>query len=453
MTYEVNFDGIVGPTHNYSGLSYGNIASQENQYTVSNPKEAALQGLEKMKFLWSLGLKQGVLPPHERPHIPTLRALGFRGTDSGILKDAFKYSPEVFTGTSSAAYMWAANAATICPSADNVDRRLHFTPANLTSNFHRSIESETTGRALKIIFKDPLYFKHHDPLPSGYTFSDEGAANHSRFCMDYGAPGVQLFVFGRYSYQRNPVAPAVYPARQSYEASEAIVRLHQLYPDRVVFAQQHPAAIDAGAFHNDVVSVGNGNVFLYHEKAFVGKEAVIEETKKKFEAGCEGELVCVEVKESQVSLKEAVSTYLFNSQIVTLSHGEMCLISPSECQMNEQVRYFLNEMIQAKENPISQVHFINLQQSMWNGGGPACLRLRVVMNENELAAMHPHVLFDDRLYTKLYEWINRNYRDRLEIKDLGDPQLLLESQKALDELTKILQLGSFYHFQSTSVRT
>ena len=27
MAYEVNFDGLVGPTHNYAGLSYGNVAS------------------------------------------------------------------------------------------------------------------------------------------------------------------------------------------------------------------------------------------------------------------------------------------------------------------------------------------------------------------------------------------------------------------------------------------
>lgn len=453
MAYEVNFDGIVGPTHNYSGLSYGNIASQQNQFSVSNPREAALQGLEKMKFLSGLGLIQGVLPPHERPHIPTLRAMGYNGTDSGIVKAAFSHLPEIFIGLSSAAYMWAANAATVCPSADSIDQRVQFTPANLSSHFHRSIEPGTTEKALKIIFKDPLYFKHHAPLPAGYFFSDEGAANHSRFCKDYGLPGVQLFVFGRYSFQRNPVAPAIFPARQAYESSDAISRLHQLYPERVIFAQQHPAAIDAGAFHNDVVAVGNGNVFLFHEKAFIGKESLIEEIKRKFATTCEAEVIFIEVKESQIPLKEAVSTYLFNSQIVNLPQGGMCLLAPIECQENDRVRHFFDEMVQIPDNPISQIHFINLRQSMRNGGGPACLRLRVVLNQKELEAVHPHIFLDDRLYQKLHQWINKHYRDRLEIKDLGDSQLLLESQKALDELTKILQLGSFYHFQSSSVRS
>ncbi|MGA8031441.1 MAG: N-succinylarginine dihydrolase, partial [Casimicrobiaceae bacterium] len=44
----MNFDGIPGPTHNYSGLAQGNLAAERNAQQVSNPREAALQGLEKM---------------------------------------------------------------------------------------------------------------------------------------------------------------------------------------------------------------------------------------------------------------------------------------------------------------------------------------------------------------------------------------------------------------------
>lgn len=452
MAYEVNFDGIVGPTHNYSGLSYGNIASQQNRSSVSNPREAALQGLDKMKFLIDLGLIQGVLPPHERPHIPSLRALGFSGTDSGVVASAFEQAPSIFTAASSAAYMWAANAATVCPSADSIDKHVHFTAANLSSMFHRSIEASTTEKALKLIFKDPIYFKHHSPLLSGTQFSDEGAANHTRFCKNYGSPGIQLFVFGRYSFQTNALIPTTFPARQAYEASVAISRLHQLYPERVIFTQQSPAAIDAGAFHNDVVSVGNNNVFLFHEKAFVGKDALIEEIKRKFAVYSDVDMNFIEVKESQIPLSEAVSTYLFNSQIVNLPNKDVYMLAPFECQENNRVKHFLDDLLQTQNNPISQIHYINLRQSMRNGGGPACLRLRVVLNENELAATHPHIFLDDRLYHKLTDWVKKHYRDRLEPKDLGDPQLLQESQKALDELTKILQLGPFYHFQTSSVR-
>ena len=81
---EANFDGLVGPTHNYGGLSFGNVASLNNQAQASNPKAAAKQGLVKMKALADMGFVQGVLAPHERPHMPTLKSLGFTGTDAQI---------------------------------------------------------------------------------------------------------------------------------------------------------------------------------------------------------------------------------------------------------------------------------------------------------------------------------------------------------------------------------
>ena len=48
---EFNFDGLVGPSHNYAGLSFGNVASFSNVKSASNPKQAALQGLAKMRAL------------------------------------------------------------------------------------------------------------------------------------------------------------------------------------------------------------------------------------------------------------------------------------------------------------------------------------------------------------------------------------------------------------------
>lgn len=448
MSQEVNFDSIIGPTHNYSGLSYGNVASVENKNMISNPREAALQGLEKMKFLADLGILQGVFPPHERPHIPTLRALGFGSTSSGILTSAHEQDPELVIATSSAAYMWAANAATVCPSSDSIDNYLHFTPANLSSKFHRSIEHQTTEKILKTIFKNPIYFKHHAALPSGVHFADEGAANHSRFCKAHSnGPGVQLFIYGYHSFKPNTLSPKNFPARQSYEASRAIMRLHRLFPEKTIFMQQHPAAIDAGAFHNDVVAVANDNFFLFHEKAFVDAAFLIEEIHRKVADTCEVDMIFNQVLESQIPLKDAISSYFFNSQIVTSPSGEMAMLAPMECQENARVNKYINEMLASQDNPITQVHYLNLRQSMRNGGGPACLRLRVVMNEKELAAAHPYVFFDDRLHKKLVDWVHKHYRDRLEPKDLADPQLMMESQQALDELTKILHLGSLYSFQ------
>src|SRR3954449_10665729 len=98
--HEVNFDGIVGPTHNYAGLSFGNVASMSHRRAVSSPKQAALQGLAKMKFLHGLGVMQAVLPPHERPHLPTLRRLGFTGDDADILAKVVREDPTLLAAVS-----------------------------------------------------------------------------------------------------------------------------------------------------------------------------------------------------------------------------------------------------------------------------------------------------------------------------------------------------------------
>ena len=195
--HEVNFDGIIGPTHNYAGLSFGNLASQKHGHTTSNPREAALQGLAKMKFLADLGVKQAVLPPQRRPDLGMLRRLGFGGSDADVLWNAWKQEPRLLAAAYSASSMWAANAATITPSMDAADGRLHFTPANLVTNFHRSIESFATGATLKAIFADKTAFVHHDPLPASSFLADEGAANHTRLCSTHGTAGIELFVYGR----------------------------------------------------------------------------------------------------------------------------------------------------------------------------------------------------------------------------------------------------------------
>lgn len=448
LAYEVNFDGIVGPTHTYGGLSYGNIPSQTNQYTSSNPREAALQGLQKMKFLAdTYSLKQAVLPPHERPHLATLRRLGFTGSDTHILSEAFKFSPELLTACSSAAAMWTANAATVSPSADTRDQRVHFTAANLTTKFHRSLEPSATEKVLHTIFKAPEHFVHHTPLPAGPYFSDEGAANHSRFCKSYQHPGIHLFVFGRYAFKPNLASPKNYPARQTYEASAAIARLHGLDHANVIFAQQSPEAIDCGAFHNDLVSVSNRNLFFYHTQAFVDTAALIAEIKNKVQSTCKSGMIFLEVKPHEIPLKEAIDTYLFNSQIVSLPNQEMALIAPLECQANTCCRLYIENMLQNRSSPIKQVHYFDLKQSMRNGGGPACLRMRVVLTLKELAAVHPHVFLDEALYQKLTAWVCKHYREQLHVGDLADPHLLIEVHEALDELTKILQLGSIYSFQ------
>ncbi|MEM0912426.1 MAG: N-succinylarginine dihydrolase, partial [Pseudomonadota bacterium] len=265
---EANFDGLVGPTHNYAGLSFGNVASKANANSQSNPKQAALQGLAKMKALSDLGLLQGVLAPQQRPDVNCLRRLGFGGTEEQVLRSVYKKAPHLLMAVSSASSMWTANAATVSPSADTSDNKVHFTPANLTNKFHRSIEPDTTGNILRAVFKDDTHFHHHKHLPENDHFGDEGAANHTRFCRRFGETGVEFFVYGKHAFDETTPHPIKYPARQTFEASESIARLHGLKAEKTVYAQQNPDVIDQGVFHNDVIAVGSRNVMFYHESAF-----------------------------------------------------------------------------------------------------------------------------------------------------------------------------------------
>lgn len=444
QAYEANFDGLVGPTHNYAGLSLGNVASLNNARNHSNPKQAAKQGLQKMKALHDLGMIQGVLAPQERPDVYTLRRLGFSGSDAEIIQIAARQAPEIYSAVCSASCMWTANAATVSPSADTADGRVHFTPANLTSKFHRSLEPRTTGRVLQAMFQDSRHFAHHQHLPDNDHFGDEGAANHTRLCHTYGSKGVELFVYGRYAFDSTHAAPTRFPARQTREASQAVARLHGLSDSHTVFMQQNPAVIDMGVFHNDVIAVGNRNVLFFHEEAFLNKQSGLLELRQKF--GENDVLHLVEVPTQRVSVQDAINTYLFNTQLINLPDEQMVIIAPTECQEHQGVYHYLTELCQ-QNTPIKAVKYFDVKQSMQNGGGPACLRLRVVLTDQELAAVNPAVLMSDALFSTLNHWVDRHYRDRLTVADLADPQLLLESRAALDELTQILKLGSVYSFQ------
>lgn len=438
---EANFDGLVGPTHNYAGLAHGNVASAKNADKPSNPRDAALQGLGKMRALAALGLAQGVLPPQERPHLPTLRALGFTGKDDAVLAQAAREAPGLLAAVSSASSMWTANAATVSPSADTADGKLHFTPANLASHLHRSLEPATTARALAATFPSAQHFVHHAPLPATPAMGDEGAANHTRLCTDYGAAGVELFVYGQGS-DAEP-KPVKYPARQTRAASEAVARLHGLAAARTVHHQQAPSAIDAGVFHNDVIAVGNRELLFFHELAFIDSAEIKLHLQRALPA-----VRFLEVRNTEVSLADAVASYLFNSQLVCLpgSKGHTLVVA-QECAENKKVWACIQRLVADQGSPIDDVQVFDLRQSMHNGGGPACLRLRVVLTEAERAAVNAQSWVTPEKADALEAWVRQHYRDRLVFADLADPALLDESRTALDRLTQLLGLGSIYDFQ------
>lgn len=436
MNYrEVNFDGLIGPTHNYAGLAFGNIASASNQGQNSNPKAAALQGLEKMRSVMALGLTQGFLPPHDRPALHILHALGFSGSDETIITNVAKSDPILLANVFSASSMWTANAGTVAPSPDTQDGRVHFRAANLASHFHRSIEADTTAKMLAHIFADQDHFKHHAVLPGGVHFGDEGAANHGRLCNNHNDKGLHLFIYGLDGDR--------FPARQSESASRAVARGFGLASENSLFIQQSKTALDAGAFHNDVVGVANANALFLHEQSFEDQAEALKRIQERVPS-----LNIIEAPAAQVSLQDAIGSYLFNSQLLSTPDGQMALLLPAESEGNDSVRTYLNSVLQ-DENPVSRVIYKDVRESMRNGGGPACLRLRVVLSDDELKATNPNFILDDNRISLLENWVHKHYRDRLHPDDLGDPEFTRAALTALDDLTQILNMGPFYSFQRT----
>jgi succinylarginine dihydrolase len=410
---EINFDGIVGPSHNYAGLSLGNLASTRNAGQVSQPRAAALEGVAKMRANLDLGLVQGIFLPHPRPNNAWLAELG---TTIGQAETALA------ANAMSASAMWAANAATVSPAPDTADQRCHLTVANLRTMPHRSHEWPATLAQLRLAFGDAGQFVVHDPIP--LAFGDEGAANHMRLAPTYGEPGVEIFVYG--------VSGGGFPARQNLEASKAIARLHRLDPARTLFADQSEEAIAAGAFHNDVVAVANGPLLFAHEKAFADRARLIADCER-LVPGFE----LVEVPEAEVSLAEAISSYVFNAQLVSPPDGETTLIVPAEARETPSVWAWLQRHV-AGNGPIRRVEVVDVRQSMANGGGPACLRLRVVADP---ATVDPRFLVDHARLEVIAKVVERLWPPEIHNDNLQNPALIRDIETARGALLDALDLG------------
>lgn len=442
---EVNFDCLVGPTHHFGGLSFGNIASAKNKRAVSNPKMAALQGLKKMFHLAEMGFVQGILPPHERPHFKTLRHLGFSGSPEAMARDAYKTMPDIFSKLSSSSSMWAANAATVSPASDSFDNRCHISPANLVTMFHRSIEHEFTLRVCEKIFSDSRYFVNHPALPSHDIFSDEGAANHNRMCPHHGEAGLQIFVYGKESSLSSQKS-SVFPARQSRLANVALMKRHGLAHDRVLNVEQNSLAIDKGAFHNDVVAVANEFVLLCHEDAFVDQRAVLADINDCYQRLYNDKPVIIEIANVDLSVDDAVKSYLFNSQLLTKSDGTMLLFAPTDCLEIPAAKNVVDNII-ARDNPINECIYFDVSESMANGGGPACLRMRVPLTHDARASIHEGVFMNKVRYQELEKIIKAFYVEDLTLEHFFDPAFYASSRQALDEISTVLGLNPIYDFQ------
>jgi succinylarginine dihydrolase len=434
---EVAFDGLVGPTHHYAGLSLGNLASERNRGDAANPRAAALQGISKMRTVAELGAAQALLPPHERPYLRGLRQLGFTGDDESVLRRVRRDAPWLLHAATSASPMWAANLATVTPSADAGDGRVHFTPANLITMLHRSFEPEMSRRILEVVFGGEG-FVVHEPLPPHPLFSDEGAANHTRLVTSLRA--LHLFGWGHAADATRK--PERFPARQARGASEAIVRLHGIDESQALLWQQDPGGIDAGAFHSDVLCVGANNFFMLHERAFVETPALLETLRSRLGS----ELSIALASEQELPLSDAVGCYPFNSELLPLADGGLVLLGPNESRLNPRAHAFLQRVV-AEHECVKRLVYVDVNASMRNGGGPACLRLRVPLTREEQRHVKARLFFDAALGASLESWVERHYRDRLSLDDLADPALLVETRTALDELSQLLHLGALYDFQ------
>jgi succinylarginine dihydrolase len=441
---ECQFDALVGPTHNYAGLAYGNVASERNRAQASNPKLAARQGLEKMWQVASWGIPQAILPPLIRPQTAWLRHLGFTGTNLEIIRQAARTEPALLAAAYSASSMWAANAATVSPSPDTGDGRVHFTPANLASSLHRSLESHEMLPVLQAMFNSEASFCVHPTLPGAVALTDEGAANHTRLVGEWHQGGIEWFVYGRDALNSQAPHSQRYPARQTLQASQAVARRHGLSTDRTWFSQQNPVAIDAGVFHNDVICVGHRGLVLIHQEALLHQAAALQALRNRYESLYDQPLLVAEIPSASLSLEAAVQSYLFNSQLLTTSDGRTVLLCPQECEAVPAAQAALSGLLAGEftqgRSPIDSIKVLDLRQSMNNGGGPACLRLRVLLNRAERKAVRGRVWLDQALYADLQSWVDRHYPDRIEPHDLSDPDLALRSWAALRELQQIIEL-------------
>jgi succinylarginine dihydrolase len=303
---------------------------------------------------------------------------------------------------------------------------------------HRSIEASFTERVLRLVFAEPSHFAVHPALASCVQLADEGDANHLRLTTS--ARTIHAFAWGR-----GPLAalrPRRHPARQTLEASQAIARLHGLAPQDCVFPQQHPDGIDAGAFHTDVLAVASGPFLMLHDLAFTDATRFVDDLRRSLGE----ELFVAHASNAELPVARAIAAYPFNSQVIGLPDGSMTIVAPADAREDAASRAFLERVADAG-GPVRSVHYVDVRQSMQNGGGPACLRLRVPLAENEASSLRGRVRLDAHLYRDLCAWVERWYRDRLSPDDLADPALAREGMEALDELTKILALGSLYDFQ------
>lgn len=428
MDIEIQIDGLVGPTHHFAGLALGNQASAKHKGLCAFPRKAAKQGLEKMRRVLEHGVPQYFLGPQMRPDWGFLRHKGYQGSHSEIWSQ-LKHDPETLHQSLSSSFMWRANSATVSPWVDTVDGKTHLTVANLRSHSHRSIEAAASLEQLSQLIASSNIILH-PPLPVE-VYSDEGAANHMRLSEGPGLPGVEVFVCG--SNETSEQRPERYPARQNRKTCERIIKDHALLSGAAYILKQNHLAIDAGVFHNDVIAMSAGNFLLCHEKAYENQEESLDQLRSYYLERTGKPLYVRVVSENELSLEDAVETYFFNSQILRLSDGSLFVLVPGECRREKSEKLIL--ALLEENNAISGYEYVDLSESMGNGGGPACLRLRMEVTQEQLKNLDPAMRIQSpSKLDELHAWIEVFYPEKLEWHDLFDIRFIEQAEEAMNVL-------------------
>lgn len=418
---EVIFIGLSGTTHHYGGLSSDNVASDTNRGSESSPRQAALQVIAMARYLHSLGIIVGILPPQLRPYLPVLQENGFNAQNAPL---------EKLEQASSSSFMWAANAATVTSPLDSLGHNLHLTVANLHTNPHRRIEAEPTYNILSQIFRHVPNAVVHQPLNAMKGFLDEGAANHMLLSSSHSEIGLNVFVYG---------------GRQNIEASEVIAKTHNIPLSQTLFLQQNPETISKGVFHNDVIAVSNENLLLVHARAYENGLADINRIEAAYNAlHPEDNLQLIIINDKDLSVEEAVHSYFFNSQVVTKPSGKMVVIAPLELKnlYGGKAANLMEKICLSAENSIDEIEYLDLRQSMRNGGGPACLRLRIPMTEPQITALRENtgVLAHEPMLSVLEKLVENYYVESLMPEELRAPELYNNGKAFLSELSLLMKI-------------
>lgn len=427
----VFLDALVGPSHHFGGIAFGNKASLAHQHQASNPRKAALESLEKMRLVYECGAKQLIIPPQVRPQLSTFKQLsGTRGFTKTNLDQLFQFAPQFLSALFSTSYMWQANAGIVSAACDAFDGLVHITPANLQSHFHRSEEVVQTAKQFKTLFEPIKKVKIHAPV--SMSFPDEGAANCIRFSSKKAESGLNFWVYSKSQFEH----PAtLFPARQSKEALQLIARKHKL--KHVLFAKQSEEAINAGVFHNDVIAMGIGTLLVVHKHAYDNQKKVLDDLQEQAMHVLGEPLTIIEVSSRAMCLEEAVKSYVFNSQLIKKANGDIILLAPLTAKKYPSAKRLLAKLL--KQSHIKQVHYVPLEESMNNGGGPACLRLAMNLEKDIIQKIPKSYIFSIKRYHLLVEFVKTHYPDWIVLRHFKDPDFIQELHDIVKKLNNLFK--------------